>query len=48
MIIRHIVTGENIDHVAVARAVELSDTKYCTIIATLREAPVVTSEYRIF
>jgi len=45
--VRHHVQGEDIDPVAVARAVELSDTKYCTVIATLRSAPTVTSEFRI-
>lgn len=43
--IRHVVTGENLDPAAVARAVELSDTKYCTVITTLRAAPEVTSEW---
>ncbi len=45
--LRHIVKGENIDPAAVARAVELSDTKYCTVITTLRAAPEVTSEWTI-
>ena len=43
--LRHIVRGENIDPAAVARAVELSDTKYCTVITTLRAAPEVKSEF---
>lgn len=43
--LRHIVKGENIDPAAVARAVELSDTKYCTVITTLRAAPEVKSEF---
>jgi putative redox protein len=47
MIVRHIVTGANVDPAAVARAVELSDSKYCTVVASLRSAPVITSEYRI-
>jgi len=47
LVIRHVVTGENIDPRAVERAVELSDQKYCSVIATLRAAPKVTSEYRI-
>lgn len=47
MVVRHIVKGENLDPIAVARAVELSDTKYCTVIATLRAGPAVTSEYVI-
>lgn len=43
--LRHIVRGENIDPAAVARAVELSDTKYCTVITTLRAAPEVKTEF---
>ncbi len=45
--IRHIVTGEDLDPAAVARSVELSDTKYCSVMATLREGPQITSEWRI-
>jgi putative redox protein len=47
MIVRHIVTGDNIDPHAVEKAVELSDQKYCSVIATLREAPSVCSEFRV-
>lgn len=47
MVVRHIVSGENIDPAAVARAVELSDTKYCTVVSTLRSAPAIVSEFRI-
>ncbi len=45
--VRHIVKGENLDPAAVARAVELSDTKYCTVISTLRAAPKVESVWEI-
>ncbi len=45
--IRHLVRGENLDPVAVARAVELSDSKYCSVIATLRESPEIVSEWVI-
>lgn len=45
--VKHIVEGENLDEVAVARAVELSDTKYCSVIATLRAGPTVTSSYEV-
>ena len=45
--IKHVVTGENIDPAAVARAVELSDQKYCTVIATLRQSPKVESIWEI-
>lgn len=45
--VRHIVTGENLDEAAVARAVALSDEKYCTVIATLRIPVEVSSLYTI-
>ena len=45
--VRHILKGENLDPEAVQRAVELSDTKYCTVITTLRAAPTVTSSWEI-
>lgn len=45
--VKHILTGENLDPAAVERAVELSDTKYCTVITTLRAAPTVTSSWEI-
>lgn len=45
--IKHIVKGENVDPIAVARAVELSDSKYCTVVSTLRQAPAVVSEWLI-
>lgn len=47
MVVRHILTGENLDADAVARAVELSDEKYCSVVATLRASPKVTSEWVI-
>ncbi len=47
LIVRHIVTGVGLDPHAVERAVELSDQKYCTVITTLRNAPSVSSEWRI-
>ncbi|MCX7800814.1 MAG: OsmC family protein [Fimbriimonadales bacterium] len=45
--VRHIVKGENLDPAAVARAVELSDSKYCTVISTLRAAPKIESVWEI-
>ena len=45
--IRHIVSGENIDPAAVARAVQLSDEKYCTVLATIRSSPGVSSDWVI-
>jgi putative redox protein len=45
--VRHILTGDNIDPAAVQRAVELSDEKYCSISATLRESPKIVTEWTI-
>lgn len=47
MTVRHIVSGEALDPAAVQRAVELSDAKYCSVIATLRGTPPISSEWRI-
>jgi putative redox protein len=47
IVIRHLVKGENIDPLAIARAVQLSDEKYCTVLSTLRAAPSVTSDWVI-
>jgi putative redox protein len=47
LVVRHIVTGQDIDPHAVERAVELSDQKYCSVMATIRSAPPITSEFRI-
>ncbi len=45
--IRHIVTGQQVDPDALARAVQLSDEKYCSVAATLRLRPEIRSEWRI-
>jgi len=45
--VTHYFAGENLDPEAVKRAVALSDEKYCSVIATLREGPEVTSEWVI-
>ena len=45
--VRHVLKGENIDPVAVARAVELSDEKYCSVSATLRAGVSVTSAWEV-
>jgi putative redox protein len=47
MKITHVLSGDHLDREAVRRSVELSDTKYCTLIATLRGAPKITSEFQI-
>lgn len=41
---RHIVTGENLDAEALDRAIELSETKYCSVAATLAHGPQIRSE----
>jgi len=45
--IRHIVTGPNVDPEAVARSIQLSDEKYCTVMATLRLSPPIESTYEV-
>ena len=45
--VEHVVTGHNIDPAAVARAIELSDTKYCGVENTLNKTAQVTSTFRI-
>ncbi|HRK21077.1 MAG TPA: OsmC family protein [Fimbriimonadaceae bacterium] len=45
--IRHILEGDNLEPGAIERAIELSDTKYCSVMATLRHGPTVKSEFRI-
>jgi len=47
IVIKHILTGENLEESAVARSIELSDQKYCTVVATLRSAPNITTSYEI-
>jgi len=45
--VRHVIQGENIDPAALQRAIELTDEKYCSVIATLRQAPKVESIWEI-
>jgi len=45
--VTYIVTGHDIDPEAVRRAIELSETKYCSVSATPREAASITSHYEI-
>jgi putative redox protein len=42
-----VVTGREIDPGAVRRAIELSETKYCSVSATLGGAPKITSRFEI-
>ena len=41
------VTGRQVDAEAVRRSIELSQTKYCSVAATLREAAPITTEFEI-
>lgn len=45
LVVRHIVEGIDLDEQAVRQAVRLSDEKYCSVAATLRAAPLISSEY---
>ena len=44
--VRHIVKGD-VDPDALARAIELTDEKYCSVIATLRQGPKIESVWEI-
>ena len=45
--INHIVHGRSLSEKAVADAVELSDTKYCSVAATVRPTATITTSYEI-
>lgn len=45
--IQHILTGPDLTEDAVRQAVQLSDEKYCSAIATLRAGPTITSTFQI-
>lgn len=45
--VHHIVRGRNISEKAVAQAIELSETKYCSVAATLRPTAEIVSRYQI-
>lgn len=45
--VTYIVTGTDIDAASVERAIQLSETKYCGAMATLRQAAPVTTKYEI-
>jgi putative redox protein len=47
MEVRHIVRGRNVSEKAVARAIELSETKYCSVAATIRPTAEIVSSYEI-
>ena len=45
--VHHIVRGRGVSQKAVAQAIELSDTKYCSVADALRPAAKITSSYEI-
>ena len=45
--VKHIVRGRGVSPEAVARAIELSDTKYCSVAATLRGAAEIVTTYEV-
>lgn len=45
--IEHIITGHDISEAAVAQAIELSETKYCSASAMMRKTATLTSIHRI-
>jgi putative redox protein len=47
MHIKHIVRGRGVSEQAVARAIELSETKYCSVAATLRSGVEIVTTYEI-
>jgi putative redox protein len=47
MRVHHIFTGRSISPRAVAHAIELSDTKYCSVAATLRPTVEIQSSFEI-
>ena len=47
MEVRHIVRGRHISERALAQAIELSETKYCSVAATLRPTAEIVSSYQI-
>lgn len=47
MKVHHIVTGKAISSRAVAHAIELSETKYCSVAATLRPTVEILSSFEI-
>jgi putative redox protein len=47
MNVRHILTGRAISAQAVAHAIELSETKYCSVAATLRPQVEIQSSFEI-
>ena len=47
MKVHHILTGRNLSERAVKQAIELSDTKYCSVAATLRPGVEIQTSFEI-
>jgi putative redox protein len=47
MEVHHIVTGRNISEQSVAKAIKLSEEKYCSVAATLRPAAEIVSSFEV-
>ena len=47
MEVRHIVRGRNISDKSVTQAIELSETKFCSVAATLRPTAEIVSSFEI-
>jgi len=47
MHVHHIVYGDDVSAQAVASAIELSDTKYCSVAATVRPTVEITTSFEI-
>ena len=45
--VKHIVRGRSVSEAAVAGAIELSETKYCSVAATLRGSAEIVTTYEI-
>ena len=45
--VKHIVTGHNVSASSLEQAIELSETKYCSVAATLRPTAEIKSSYEI-
>ncbi|MFL6373428.1 MAG: OsmC family protein [Pyrinomonadaceae bacterium] len=45
--LHHIVHGRNVSEEAVRHAIELSDTKYCSVAATVRPTATITTSFQI-
>jgi len=45
--IRNLLTGHDLNAAQVRRAIELSETRYCSIYATLRAVVEITSDFEI-